>query len=229
MDLREIFDSVSDVKIVKVFSAVNNRNGIVFQVCNPDISSKGIVVKVDRHAGNKKSGAFFEEEFRATERFFKLGLSPKPIGTLNKARTVFAMGKVDLIFGDFLRFYGNLDKTKLDVVLALACSLLDKFKMHRVTHGDFHWDNIGVVVHENRLVPVVLDLGFANVNSCDERVDFFQLVKSTTEQTCGKENSAYLGPILVGMYKDKFNSQFDTRDHTKIRNEYEANLDSPGK
>lgn len=215
-DLREVLSTVTDVTVVKVFKTVSNKNGIVFQVCNPEISSQSIVVKVDRH-GHRDS---FEREFHAVKRFFELGLGTKPIGKLNTASTVFAMGKVDLIFGDFLRMYGGLEKQVLDTILAFVFTLLHKFKIHNVTHGDFHWDNIGLVRHKGILIPVVIDLGFASTESCYEKVDWFQLARSTTAKVCGKDNAAYLSSVIKNMYKEKMKENFNLDNRKVILEEY---------
>ncbi len=207
--MKEVLSSIKDARFVKILGEHNN-NGHVFLVCNPDISRQQLVVKYISQPLDD-----FEQEYKALQKFYEAGLAPRPI-QISAKKTMFAMGKIDTILGTKLRSRA-FKHSELDHILGFVFTLLHKLKVANMTHGDFHWDNIGLVEQDGFSVPILLDTGFSNYLAWEERIDLMQITRTTYDFMVGEENAQYLRPILTKMYEDKYgpydDSKFLTLDH----------------
>ncbi len=215
--MQQVLKWINGVRFIKILGDGSNIHGLVFLVCNPTISHQQVVLKYNMDQ-NKSASDMFEHEFTALTKFYQHGLAPKPIG-INKDRTLLAMGKVDLVLGPFLA-KTRLQHDDLDQILGYVYTLLRKLKRAGMTHGDFHWGNIGIVRQDGLVTPVLFDMGYSDYLALDEKIDLFQIVRTTTPHNIGRENALYIRPILEKLYISKY-GPFDKKLFREMHKRYQ--------
>ena len=111
---------------------------------------------------------------------------------------------------DILKY--KLSVNDLDILLVLIIRLLKKLCELNISHGDFHWKNIGFKFDENKngIHLRLIDFEFGEF-VCNPRLDVLQLIRSIDSKyapNVNKDNREYLRNKLADIYKNKFNKNF---------------------
>lgn len=106
----------------------------------------------------------------------------------------------------------RLSKDELDILLSLIFRLLKKLCELNISHGDFHWKNIGFKFDEkNKAIHIkLIDFEFGEF-LCNPRLDVLQLIRSIDGKyapNVNKDNREYIRSKLVDIYKTKLNKNF---------------------
>jgi predicted Ser/Thr protein kinase len=194
-EIREWISQLTKIKDVRFATMLGiGRNGIVFEICNPDISSQRIIVKFDK---NQKD---FQHEFKMQELFYESGFAPKPIGTIH---SIFIMGKIDGTLGQLLKL--SLSNEILDQIIFGVTDLLFRMCDANVSHKDMHWDNIGYVINieTKQIHYILIDFGMAQLG-CNPQIELAQLIRTTFFKLRNVQNMKYLQDHFIILFETNF-------------------------
>lgn len=102
----------------------------------------------------------------------------------------------------------KLDKKDLEIILKLINELLLRLKKFNVSHGDFHWENIGFIydVKKDCVFLKMIDFEFAE-NKNDFRKEVLQLIRTLDNKytpLIDEGNRVYIQNRLLEYYKKNF-------------------------
>jgi hypothetical protein len=164
-------------------------------------------------------------EIELMDRLCKYDICP----TITK-NDIFSKEGTDYVYIEMERLCGTiedilqykLNDKDLDVLLILIIRLLKKLCELNISHGDFHWKNIGFKFDKNKngIHLRLIDFEFGEF-VCNPRLDVLQLIRSIDSKyapNVNKDNREYLRNKLVDVYKNKFNKNFVI---TQVEKEFE--------
>jgi len=102
----------------------------------------------------------------------------------------------------------KLDKKDLEIILKLINELLLRLKKFKLSHGDFHWENIGFIYDEKKdcVFLKMIDFEFAE-NKSDFRKEVLQLIRTLDKKytpLIDASNRVYIKNRLEEYYKKNF-------------------------
>jgi hypothetical protein len=204
-ELREWISHLTHIKDIRFARKLGSgRNGLVFEICNPDISSSVIVVKFD--ISPEKFG--FETEFEMQSDFYAFGLAPKPMGILHD---IFVMGKIDGTLGQLLKTKMSFDM--LDQIIFGITDLLFRMCDANLMHRDMHWDNIAYIVdiETKKIHYLLIDFGSARFG-CDPQLELAQMIRTSFLNSRDVTNMSYIREHLIKMFKTNYPNEYIRED-----------------
>ncbi len=111
-----------------------------------------------------------------------------------------------------------LTEKELDIILRLVNELLIRLYKLKISHGDFHWENIGFNYDEKKdcITLKMIDFEFAE-NKSDFRKEVIQLIRTIDKKytpLVPDTNREYISRRLISYYKKNFG------DYKDIEKEY---------
>jgi hypothetical protein len=200
---------IQDVKFVKILGS--GQDGVAFTICNPTLSSQLLVVKYQYDEEYKTRT--FEHEFKMQMKFFQAGIAPEP-KFLHISPNIIIMAKLDGTVNELLE--SRCSQELLDGILKGIVDILSVMCVHKLTHGDLHWVNIGYVYTFEELDDYPLQrtmtfqlIDFANSQNegCDPEMELAQLIRRSFPQissTLNLENLNYLRENLLLLYSQNY-------------------------
>jgi predicted Ser/Thr protein kinase len=186
-------------------------NGMVFEICNPAMSSTRFVVKIDRRAKNLDAEAQMQRDFHI------VGLAPEPVGLYEN---VLIMGKVDGVLGEML--LAKRSTEFLDRIVFSVIDLIYRMCDHNLAHRDMHWSNIGFQfdIESRDIHMVLIDFGTA-IYGCDPELELSQLIRTCYSSNYEPTNMEYLRQQLTIVFETNFgdaptNFETWTKHYTKL-------------
>jgi hypothetical protein len=206
-------------------------NGSVYLICKNASSEENCrIIKIQKIKDKK----LIENEIRMQKLFYSKGLAPKIHNVCN-----FKMNKNNYILIDMEPIFGTLDTLltkKLDTkflreLLTWVTNYIKKLCELNLTHGDFHWGNFGYNVKPTgKLSNILIDFSWSSAKKCNPRLEFIQLLRTSTFDNIEKNNSKYLEDSLYEIYTKEYNNKllknndaYD-REWNKLMNVYEKNI-----
>lgn len=212
-DVNISIPSSSGFSVIKVIKVGDNNKGVY-------IISNGNEKRISKTVPLYTIG----NEIDLMEKMSKLRISPTIYKTdvFEQNGEEMAYLEMEMLTGtleDVLKI--RLEDKDLDIILRLVLSLLREMHSHKISHGDYHWKNIGIKYDENKkkFDMMVLDLEFGEFNS-NERLDMLQLLRSLDKKysDINENNSLYLRNKLIQIYNRCFHDTIQEKD---IEKEYE--------
>lgn len=177
--LRKILEELTDWQDVRFARELGRgRWGIVYLLCNPQVSKQQLVLKITKQKGNF-SKYELQHEKKMQRIFNTMGLAPPMYDIKIKTENAFVMGKVDGVLGNILT--SELTESQLDTILGWIIAIISKMCSHNITHGDLHWENIGYKINHRtkEAYPVLLDFSNAIQGFCLPQIELLQLIRTS--------------------------------------------------
>lgn len=157
--------------------------GSTYQICATNFDC--LAVKFQKMKQNK---SVYENEVKIQQLFASHGLAPKVIGNIlytkhkNKPIASYLMERIDGTLKSLLKKPNLSDDSLLQIISALL-TLIGKFQEYKLTHGDFHTENIAYqwktdsegVSHVQFLA---IDFGRSRSGKANIKMDLLQLVRT---------------------------------------------------
>lgn len=164
-------------------------------------------------------------EIEIIEKLSKLDLSPiifktEIISNKDEDNAYIEMEKMTGTINDILS--ERMSDDDLNIISILVLKLLRKLSELSISHGDFHWKNIGFNYNsiKDGINLKVIDLEFGDFK-VNERLDILQLIRTLDKkymQDIDNYNRDYITVRLLKLYNSKYNKNISKKD---IENEYE--------
>jgi len=162
------------------------------------------------------------EDIEILEKLGKYNLAPKIYKTdvftdeAGNDMSYVEMERLDGTIYDLLKT--ELSQKDLDLILRLINQLLIMLHKMKLSHGDFHWENIGIVYNENKdcIFLKMFDFEFASHKN-DFRREVAQLIRTVDKKytpLIAESNRSYIKKKLESYYKKNFG------DYNDIDKEY---------
>ena len=135
----------------------------------------------------------------------------------NNEMTYTEMEKLDGTIYDLLTV--PLTEKELDIILRLVNELLLRLYKLKISHGDFHWENIGFTYDDKKdcITLKMIDFEFAE-NKSDFRKEVVQLIRTIDKKytpLVSDTNRAYISKRLISYYKNNFGEYKDIEEEYK--------------
>ena len=190
----------------------NGSFGFVFSTIGPKNERGALkVVKEDDDESEKEE---IEREITFNKLFHHLGLSPEyknhckfepEVGVI--LHTIH-MGRVDSTVEEYLQ--QDRTQEEIRILVGKIFELLDKMDKNYVTHGDFHFGNIGLTKNRND-VPgkmLLIDFGFSSIQQFTPTLDIYQLLRVN---------------MYYGDHDNRVRKEFDTEVRRMASEKYNLN------
>jgi tRNA A-37 threonylcarbamoyl transferase component Bud32 len=131
--------------------------------------------------------------------------------------TYIEMEKLDGTVYDLLKT--ELSERDLDLILKLINKILIILHKMKMSHGDFHWENIGIVYDEEKdcIHLKMFDFEFASYKN-DFRREVAQLIRTIDKKytpLINEKNRIYIKKRLESYYKNNFGDYKDIDEEYK--------------
>jgi len=135
----------------------------------------------------------------------------------NNEMTYTEMEKLDGTIYELLSV--PLTEKELDIILRLVNELLIRLYKLKISHGDFHWENIGFTYDDKKdcITLKMIDFEFAE-NKSDFRKEVVQLIRTIDKKytpLVSETNRAYISKRLISYYKNNFGEYKDIEEEYK--------------
>jgi len=112
-----------------------------------------------------------------------------------------------------------LSEKELDILLGLVNELLLRLYTLKISHGDFHWENIGFNYDDKKdcITLKMIDFEFAE-NKSDFRKEVIQLIRTIDKKytpLVADSNREYISRRLISYYKNNFGEYKDIEEEYK--------------
>jgi tRNA A-37 threonylcarbamoyl transferase component Bud32 len=167
-------------------------------------------------------------EIYLMEKMSNLGISPLIYKTdvfehKGEEMAYFEMEMMTGTLEDVLKV--KLEDKDLDIILRLVLLLLRAMYNNKISHGDYHWKNIGVKYDgcRRKIDVMILDFEFGEFNR-NERLDMLQLIRSLDKRysDMNENNAMYLRDKLIQIYNKYFVDNIQYKDIEKEFEKYKS-------
>lgn len=155
------------------------------------------------------------------EKMGNMKIAPRVLSTdvitKNEEMAYIEMERITANMEDLLSY--NLDKKDIDILLNLIFNLLFALNKFKVSHGDFHWGNIGFCYDKDKkgIHLKIIDFEFGE-NESNIKKEILQLIRTIDKKytpTINQENRSYVKNKLISYYQKKYGVLKDIEDEYK--------------
>lgn len=210
----------------------SGENGSVYLICKSkaDEDENCRIIKIQQIHNER----FIQNEIDMQKAFYARKLAPKIHNTcrFNKGKTKYIIIEMDPIVGtleSLLHKESNDDF--LRSIMAWIINVMEKLCDNKLTHGDFHWRNIGYNVRpDGELDPVLIDFSWSSSKTCYPRLELIQLLRTISLSKMHPKNEKYLEDNIYEIYTTEFNKKLAKnikaydKEYDKLMDEYEKKL-----